>query len=112
MNNIQVEYDENLPPNHDLKYSSIYPRIKEHSNLHLHQLQGRKLGSDVMSLKFDRDGEFLAFGSKNGTRILYSTIESKSSIKKINMFPGLMMCVIIPSPVLSFFSFIKMAALD
>lgn len=53
--------------------------VKQGHHLTLQQLQGRRLASDVMSLKYDRDGEYLALGAKNGSKILYSLTESKHS---------------------------------
>jgi hypothetical protein len=43
----------------------------------LSKLTSRKLHNDIMSCKFDRDGELLALGLKNGTRVIYSVNERR-----------------------------------
>ena len=41
----------------------------------LTQLASRKLNNDILSIRFDKEGDLLALGLKNGTRILYSLPE-------------------------------------
>jgi uncharacterized lipoprotein YajG len=48
-------------------------RVTRQVGVQLQQVQGRQLTSDVMSLRFDREGDFLALGCKNGTRILFNS---------------------------------------
>ncbi len=54
------------------------PSIETQPGITLTQLTSRKLNNDVLSLKFDREGEFLAVGCKNGSKLLYSMTESKN----------------------------------
>jgi WD40 repeat protein len=48
-------------------------------------VESRKLGSDVLSLKFDHDGDYLAMGCKNGTKLLYNILQSILKIRKKNL---------------------------
>jgi hypothetical protein len=52
------------------------------------------LNSDVLSLRYDRDGEFLAMGCKNGTRMLYNALESISPKIQENTWLDSMTCEI------------------
>lgn len=45
------------------------------------------MASDVMSLKYDRDGEYLALGAKNGSKILYSLAESNDLSMQTSSWP-------------------------
>ena len=40
-----------------------------------------------MALKYDRDGEYLALGAKNGSKILYSLTESNHPSMQTSSWP-------------------------
>lgn len=43
------------------------------------------MNNDVLAVKFDREGEMLALGCKNGTRLIYSVLESRLTLTQINL---------------------------
>lgn len=57
-----------------LFYSS---RVSLETHHHLKLINMRRLQSDGLSLKYDLDGEYLAIGCKNGTKLLYDLSEGK-----------------------------------
>jgi hypothetical protein len=43
------------------------------------------LNADAISIKYDRDGDLLAIGCKNGAKILYSRVDCNTQIIQKNL---------------------------